>query len=743
MEVLLQSAVPTSTMKARAPPPLWNWKFDATFRRHFPHCIRCDKRADDPHLRGKEHRWYAAGTQLSFDFPDRQYYLSYGAVLRQGGDADAAQDTTPYLPANYTLPPDVASRPGASREISHQQAVALTLTARSTRVSTKTGMAYECAGDITWHDGSTARDAFVLFACGRSREFWVATAGPWGFKCQEVGQAGTRDQNHEEWIAYRTSQSLRRFLPTVHGYFQQDCQDKRISLLLVDRVGFTFAELIKRVRLEPVSAGALNLFETASTRVVRTMFQAGEGGIAAHDWHVGNVGFSDNEAAMCLLVDWDKNRPAYATQSFIERIENAFAGFCKHLPGPHTWGPDDISDHEPNVQARILAWRRILTSMSVTLRSWWTSWTAGAKRLDQVPSSQEWGHLADGFRKVITAALLPDNSSPLPGIALPGIACPCVSSPHATLDSEPRATPPSSRTTNVPTLVPTTVATILLNDVTHVATISPTREHSGPTATDAPPGIQSAPATLDTLPGPNAASHKAAPCQESLRPEIPDEELDGMVPIKTPVDADDAERLMTVLSVSVGPPLAKVAVGREAARSLMVEAVAKHRTHLQEQFKRDRGEEPNSVLLEQRLATDTWHPDHGRPPNPSSQGDDLDLLFRALLGSLEGRGHISRMKEPPLVATNPSLFHSQFWRKFVDGCSEPWTEMSPQNKRKRLRDWMYQKFSLDPQSRCMLPGPGSKRKKRNEACWFGFELTDADLEHVLRDTMETYLAAHS
>ena len=101
------------------------------------------------------------------------------------------------------------------------------------------------------------------------------------------------------------------------------------------------------------------------------------------------------------------------------------------------------------------------------------------------------------------------------------------------------------------------------------------------------------------------------------------------------------------------------------------------------------------------------------------------------------------MKEPPLVATNPSLFHSQFWRKFVNGCSEPWTEMSPQNKRKRLRDWMYQKFSLDPQSRCMLPGPGSKRKKRNEACWFGFELTDADLEHVLGDTMETYLMERS
>ena len=137
------------------------------------------------------------------------------------------------------------------------------------------------------------------------------------------------------------------------------------------------------------------------------------------------------------------------------------------------------------------------------------------------------------------------------------------------------------------------------------------------------------------------------------------------------------------------------------------------------------------------------HPGHGRPPNPSSQGDDLDLLFRALLGSLEGRGLISRMKEPPVVATNPSRFHAQFWAKFVDQCSEPWTEMSPQKKRERLRDWMYQKFSLDPKSRCMLPGRGCKRKSRNEACWHGFELTDADLEHVLGETMETYLRGHS
>jgi hypothetical protein len=97
------------------------------------------------------------------------------------------------------------------------------------------------------------------------------------------------------------------------------------------------------------------------------------------------------------------------------------------------------------------------------------------------------------------------------------------------------------------------------------------------------------------------------------------------------------------------------------------------------------------------------------------------------------------MKKPPRVALNPSLFHSRWWMKFAEGCAVPWTEMTPTQMHQRLRDWMYKKFSLDPKSRSMLPAPGMKRKRHNEACWFGFQLTDEQLEQVLRDTMETYL----
>ena len=213
---------------------------------------------------------------------------------------------------------------------------------------------------------------------------------------------------------------------------------------------------------------------------------------------------------------------------------------------------------------------------------------------------------------------------------------------------------------------------------------------------------------------------------------------DGMVNVRTSDDVDEAGRLLAVLSVSVGPPLANVFVGREAARSLMAEAVANHRLHLQRQFERTRVEEANSAVLEQRRATEYWPRNHGPPTWPRSERHELSLLFRELLASLRTRGHISRMRKPPLVARFPSLFHSQFWENFAEGCEVPWTVMTQLQMRQRLRDWMYEKFSLDPMSRIMLPGP-RKRKARNEAGWPGFELTDEELEHVLEDTMQAYL----
>ena len=64
--------------------------------------------------------------------------------------------------------------------------------------------------------------------------------------------------------------------------------------------------------------------------------------------------------------------------------------------------------------------------------------------------------------------------------------------------------------------------------------------------------------------------------------------------------------------------------------------------------------------------------------------------------------------------------------------------MTSAQKRQRLHGWLVQKFSLDPQKRCMLPGPGSRKKPRNDACWHGFEITDAELKTLVSDTMDAY-----
>ena len=182
----------------------------------------------------------------------------------------------------------------------------------------------------------------------------------------------------------------------------------------------------------------------------------------------------------------------------------------------------------------------------------------------------------------------------------------------------------------------------------------------------------------------------------------------------------EADRLLAVLSVSVGPPEANVVVGREAARSLMVEAVANRRAHAQREFDL------------QRRATE-----YCPPTVPRSVCDELRILFCELLASLNNRGHIERMRKPPLVASFPSLFHKHFWWEFAEGCEVPWTVMTKLQMRQRLRDWMHEKFSLDPRSKIMLPH-SRKRKARNEAGWAGFQLTDEELEHVLDDTMQAY-----
>ena len=85
-------------------------------------------------------------------------------------------------------------------------------------------------------------------------------------------------------------------------------------------------------------------------------------------------------------------------------------------------------------------------------------------------------------------------------------------------------------------------------------------------------------------------------------------------------------------------------------------------------------------------------------------------------------------------------FHHLYWKKIAEECKPPWLQMSPAEKRKRVHAFIFQKFTLDPRNRCMVPGPGQKRKQRNEASWPGFWLSDQELDGIVAEVMTAFEA---
>ena len=98
------------------------------------------------------------------------------------------------------------------------------------------------------------------------------------------------------------------------------------------------------------------------------------------------------------------------------------------------------------------------------------------------------------------------------------------------------------------------------------------------------------------------------------------------------------------------------------------------------------------------------------------------------------------MPNQPRTAYDKDYFHQIYWMKFAKRCDPPWLMMTPLQKKERLRAFIFEKFTLDPWGRCMLPGPGEKRKKRNDAFWPDFWLSDTELDIIVTQVMIAYEA---
>jgi hypothetical protein len=106
--------------------------------------------------------------------------------------------------------------------------------------------------------------------------------------------------------------------------------------------------------------------------VLRQLIHGAQLDLYLRDWHLDNVGFSDEVNPKMILVDWEGNIPAGANLSPRDCIDYAFRCFSNSLCSPLRNCRDDNTGRSREVRANIDKWRECLTVLTERLLFWWT-----------------------------------------------------------------------------------------------------------------------------------------------------------------------------------------------------------------------------------------------------------------------------------------------------------------------------------------------------------------------------------
>ena len=108
------------------------------------------------------------------------------------------------------------------------------------------------------------------------------------------------------------------------------------TMLVCDRIAFTFAELLQNLMRQPFQIVAASIVVSCVLKVMKQLAEAARAGIMPRDWHIGNIAFHDTkDASPMWLVDFERNDPAAANVSYKQRVAATMKAFLTHLPRAH------------------------------------------------------------------------------------------------------------------------------------------------------------------------------------------------------------------------------------------------------------------------------------------------------------------------------------------------------------------------------------------------------------------------
>jgi hypothetical protein len=531
------------------------------------------------------------------------------------------------------------------------------------------------------------------------------------------------NNNKEEWLNCRNIGAVAALIPKVFGYAETEIMGSRVSFIFVQRVGFTVQDMLRKMVTQQINYSAARILIQTVVMVVNTQMRCVHSGITPHDWHMGNLGFEDKkdeDMKTLKLIDWQGNKPSAAPESFNQRMETSFMFFI-----------DKFGLHKDAIVQT--GWPKVILTIRKITKEWWHVWSNTNRAVDELPTEDDTARLSDALIDAVLAV-------------------------HKEVKEKESRAPQTygERWEEERTLREVLeAATVVTIDATKSPLRVPITRITGQhkSQIDGTNRTQSSPTIFGCTMTSIKRRRTATVVKKTTSPRVRQTDFDVVVgstkrqPITAVVKKTAPPRVRpTDFDVVVGTGKYVTYIGRLATCSLIDMVRKEQAEHEQRIYKHGRKPVPGrSMPVDQRIAEGKFHYLHGPPRRPTSEGNQLGFLFRLFLAKIEAYGYRGRCTKVPRTASDPIRFHQRNWTKFTENMLSSWGDMSMSKKRDHLHEFLTKKFSLDPSHdpQVMTPGKSCKRKKRNEAGWLGFYLSDAELNELVDDIMKDYSSKYT